>query len=281
MHSKKMKKDEFERLLDIMEALRGEQGCEWDKKQTHKTLKPYAVEEAYEVAEAIDNNDTEELKGELGDLLLQTVFHSQIGSENDEFDIYDVLQMINDKMIRRHPHVFKDKNKYTYSYKQWEDIKAAEKGKKAETRIGKINKALPSLSMARRVQENAAEVGFDWEKTEQAMEKIDEELSELKAEIELGNSFASEKREEIPEGGKQTESDTAIEEEFGDLLFAVVNVARFLKIDPEMALRKATDKFIKRFRQMEKRIEDDSEEFEKLGLKELDKYWELIKESGV
>lgn len=268
MHDLEQKKEEFARLLGIMEKLRGENGCDWDKKQTHQSLKSYAIEEAYEVADAIDDGDLEELKGELGDLLLQSIFHSQIGTEAGTFDIYDVLLKINEKMIRRHPHVFEDNQKYQYSYKQWEDIKAAEKGEKAESRIGKINKALPSLSMARRVQENAAECGFDWEKTEDAMKKIDEELLELKEEIE------------ILENNDSVSLDR-VEEEFGDLLFAAVNVARFLKIDPEIALRKATHKFIKRFKQMEELIKKDDKIFEELNLMTLDGYWEMIKKIGI
>jgi len=266
MHTEKQKTEQFTKLLEIMERLRGENGCEWDKKQTHESLKPYAIEEAYEVADAVDSHNMDELQGELGDLLLQTIFHAQIGSEAGTFDIYDVLKTVNEKMIRRHPHVFEDAEKYSYSYKQWEDIKAAEKGKQALSRIGKINKALPALSMARRVQENAAECGFDWERTEDALLKIDEELVELKDEInhEAGVSKNREK----------------IEEEFGDLLFAMVNVARFLKIDPENALRKATNKFIKRFRQMEDLIKSDEMVFEEQELKTLDEYWERAKKIG-
>ncbi len=267
MHTEEQKTEQFSKLLKIMEQLRGENGCEWDKKQTHETLKPYAIEEAYEVADAVDSQNVEELQGELGDLLLQTIFHAQIGSESGTFDIYDVLKTVNEKMIRRHPHVFEDAEKYSYSYKQWEDIKAAEKGKQAHSRIGKINKALPALSMARRVQENAAECGFDWEQTEDALMKIDEELVELKDEInhEAGVRGNLEK----------------IEEEFGDLLFAMVNVARFLKIDPENALRKATDKFIKRFRQMEDMIKADEKVFEEQELRTLDEYWERAKKIGL
>ncbi|MEA1885209.1 MAG: nucleoside triphosphate pyrophosphohydrolase [Thermotogota bacterium] len=267
MHTEKQKTEQFSKLLKIMEQLRGENGCAWDKKQTHESLKPYAIEEAYEVADAVDSQNVEELKGELGDLLLQTIFHAQIGSEAGTFDIYDVLKTVNEKMIRRHPHVFEDAEKYSYSYKQWEDIKAAEKGKQALSRIGKINKALPALSMARRVQENAAECGFDWEQTEDALLKIDEELVELK--------------DEINHEAGVTENLEKIEEEFGDLLFAMVNAARFLKIDPENALRKATGKFIKRFRQMEDMIKADERIFEEQGLKTLDAYWERAKKIGL
>ena len=266
MHSLEQKTEQFGKLLKIMEQLRGKNGCEWDKKQTHESLKPYAIEEAYEVSDAVDSGNMEELTGELGDLLLQTVFHAQIGSETDTFDIYDVLKTINEKMIRRHPHVFEDTEKYQYSYKQWEDIKAAEKGKQALSRIGKINRALPALSMARRVQENAAECGFDWEKTEDAISKIDEELLELK--------------DEYNHEAGVCENIENIEEEFGDLLFAMVNVARFLKIDPENSLRKATSKFIKRFRNMEDIIKEDEKVFEEQDLKTLDEYWERVKKSG-
>ena len=267
MHSLEQKTEQFGKLLKIMEQLRGENGCEWDKKQTHESLKPYAIEEAYEVSDAVDSGNIDELSGELGDLLLQTVFHAQIGSEQGSFDMYDVLKTINEKMIRRHPHVFEDTEKYQYSYKQWEDIKASEKGKQALSRIGKINKALPALSMARRVQENAAECGFDWEETEDALLKIDEELVELKDEL---NHEAG-----VSENLKN------IEEEFGDLLFAMVNVARFLKLDPENALKKATGKFIKRFRLMEDMIKQDEKVFEEQELKELDKYWERAKKIGL
>src|SRR6056297_317801 len=267
MHSLEQKTEQFGKLLKIMEQLRGKNGCEWDKKQTHESLKPYAIEEAYEVSDAVDSGNAEELTGELGDLLLQTIFHAQIGREIGTFDIYDVLKTINEKMIRRHPHVFEDTEKFQYSYKQWEDIKAAEKGKQALSRIGKINKALPALSMARRVQENAAECGFDWEHTDDAIQKIDEELLELKDEINHKEGVS-----------KNLDK---IEEEFGDLLFAMVNVARFLKIDPENALRKATSKFIKRFRYMEDTIKKDKKVFEEQGLKQLDDYWERVKEIGL
>jgi len=259
------KNDEFSRLIGIMEKLRSENGCEWDKKQTRESLKPYAIEEAYEVAEAIENGDVEELKGELGDLLLQTVFHSQIARENGEFDIYEVLHILNEKLIRRHPHVFKDPEKYSYSYAQWEDIKASEKGKKKKSRIGKINSALPALSMARRIQENAAEVGFDWPDFSNVLAKVDEELDELK--VELNNPV------EIDE--------IKTEEEIGDLFFAITNLSRHLFIDPENALRKATKKFINRFVQVEKMVEEEGLVFEETSLEKLDEYWEKVKKNAV
>lgn len=245
---------EFEKLTEIMATLRGENGCEWDKSQTHETLKPYLIEEAYEVLNAIDIKDDEELKEELGDVLLQVVFHSQIASERNAFNIIDVIKTLNNKLVRRHPHVFS--NAQGYSYARWEDIKAKEKGERKRTSIGDVNHALPGLSLARRVQENAAGVGFDWVKIEDVWSKVYEELEEL----------------------KKTNTYEETEEELGDLLFAVVNLARFLNVDPENALRKATEKFIDRFEKMESIIEREGKHVEQLSIEELDNYWNRIKD---
>ncbi|MEJ5258444.1 MAG: nucleoside triphosphate pyrophosphohydrolase [Fervidobacterium sp.] len=244
---------EFERLVEIMATLRGENGCDWDKAQTHETLKPYLIEEAYEVLNAIDLNDDEELKEELGDVLLQVVFHSQIASERGAFTIKDVIDTLNDKLIRRHPHVFGDAQ--GYSYARWEEIKAKEKGEKRRTSIGDVNHALPGLSLARRVQENAAGVGFDWTKIEDVWDKVEEEIEEL----------------------RKAKNQEEIEEEFGDLLFAIVNLARFMNVDPESAIRKATEKFILRFEKMEKMIENDGKKLEGMTLEEMDSYWNSVK----
>ncbi|MFN4199769.1 nucleoside triphosphate pyrophosphohydrolase [Fervidobacterium riparium] len=244
---------EFERLVEIMATLRGENGCDWDKAQTHETLKPYLIEEAYEVLNAIDLNDDEELKEELGDVLLQVVFHSQIASERGAFTIKDVIDTLNDKLIRRHPHVFGDAQ--GYSYARWEEIKAKEKGEKRRTSIGDVNHALPGLSLARRVQENAAGVGFDWTKIEDVWDKVEEEIEEL----------------------RRAKNQEEIEEEFGDLLFAIVNLARFMNVDPESAIRKATEKFILRFEKMEKMIENDGKKLEGMTLEEMDSYWNSVK----
>lgn len=243
----------FEELVRVMKTLRGPQGCDWDKEQTHQSLKPYIIEEAYELVEAIDEEDKLMIKEELGDVLLQVVFHSVIAEENHDFYTIEVIDNLIQKLVRRHPHVFGDKR--GYSYARWEEIKAQEKGNKNYSRIGKFNKALPALSLARRVQENAAAVGFDWTEIKDVKDKVEEELNELNA--------AKNKKE--------------VEEEFGDLLFALVNLARFLKVDPEVSLRKATEKFIKRFNKMEKIIENDKKEFESLNLKEFDEYWESVK----
>lgn len=243
----------FEELVRVMKTLRGPQGCDWDKEQTHQSLKPYIIEEAYELVEAIDEEDKLMIKEELGDVLLQVVFHSVIAEEKNDFYTIEVIDNLIQKLVRRHPHVFGDKR--GYSYARWEEIKAQEKGNKNYSRIGKFNKALPALSLARRVQENAAAVGFDWTEIKDVKDKVEEELNELNA--------AKNKKE--------------VEEEFGDLLFALVNLARFLKVDPEVSLRKATEKFIKRFNKMEKIIENDKKEFESLNLKEFDEYWESVK----
>jgi len=245
---------EFEKLIEIMATLRGENGCDWDKAQTHESLKPYLIEEAYEVLKAIDNKDDEELKEELGDVLLQVIFHSQIATERGAFSISDVIKTLSDKLIRRHPHVFGEAK--GYSYARWEEIKAKEKGEKKRTSIGDVNHALPGLSLARRVQENAAGVGFDWVEIEDVWSKVEEEINEL----------------------RNAKSQEEIEEELGDLLFAIVNLARFLNVNPESAVRKATEKFIMRFEKMEREIEKNGKNIEEMSLEELDTYWNKIKE---
>ncbi len=245
--------DSFEKLIAIMEKLRSPEGCEWDRRQTHESLKPYLVEECYELIEAIDEKDDEEMREELGDLMLQVVFHAQIAKEREAFDIGDVLDFLCEKLVRRHPHVFG--NSPGYSYKQWEDIKAQEKGKERSSRVGEVNPLVPALSMARRVQENASQVGFDWRNVEDVFEKVNEELREL----------------------REAKDPRKVEEEFGDLLFSIVNLSRFLGVDPEGALRKATQKFVERFKRMEEMIEKDGLVFEELSLEELDRYWEKAK----
>ncbi|MGC9383580.1 MAG: nucleoside triphosphate pyrophosphohydrolase [Kosmotogaceae bacterium] len=252
-----MKENGFDELIDVMRVLRSENGCEWDKEQTHETLKPYMIEEAYEVLEAIENGSDKELKEELGDLLLQVIFHAQIATERAAFDIYDIIETIKDKLIRRHPHVFGDSE--GYSYRQWEEIKAEEKGKNMSSSIGKLNMALPALSLARRVQENAAAVGFDWTKIEDVVEKVHEELGELKE-------------------ARKKDDKNEIDEEMGDLLFAMVNLSRFMNIDPEVSLNKATKKFMNRFEVLERLIKEDGKNISNMTLNELDNYWEKVKE---
>jgi tetrapyrrole methylase family protein/MazG family protein len=252
-----VKENGFDELIDVMRVLRSENGCEWDKEQTHETLKPYMIEEAYEVLEAIENGSDKELKEELGDLLLQVIFHAQIATERAAFDIYDVIETLKDKLIRRHPHVFGDSE--GYSYRQWEEIKAEEKGKNISSSIGKLNMALPALSLARRVQENAAAVGFDWTKIGDVVEKVHEELEELKE-------------------ARKKDDKNEIDEEMGDLLFAMVNLSRFMNIDPEVSLSKATKKFMNRFEVLERLIKEDGKNISNMTLNELDNYWEKVKE---
>ena len=242
--------ESFENLVKVMERLRAPGGCDWDRAQTHESLKPYIIEESYELIDAIDRKDDEGMKEELGDVLLQVVFHAQIAKERGAFDIKDVVDNLTEKLIRRHPHVFKGEGKY--SYRRWEEIKAQEKKGKKKGSIGDVNKALPALSLARRLQENASALGFDWKDAEGVWRKIEEEISELR--------------------------ENPSEEELGDLLFSVVNLARFLNIDPERALRKASEKFLKRFYKMEELIERDGKRLEDLELEEMDRYWERAKE---
>ena len=239
----------FERLIEVMRILRAPGGCDWDRAQTHKTLKPYLIEEAYELLDAIDRENDQEMKEELGDVLLQIVFHAQIASERGAFDIKDVVENLTEKLIRRHPHVFKGSGRY--SYERWEEIKAKEK-KEKKSAIGKVNPALPALSMARRIQENASAVGFDWEDVNGVKEKVKEEVEEFLKDPS--------------------------EEEFGDILFSLVNLSRFMGIDPERALRKSTEKFVKRFQKMEELIESDGKKLSDLSIEEMDKYWEKAKE---
>ncbi len=252
-----MARAEFDKLIEIMARLRSDQGCPWDREQNHTSLQPYLLEESYEVLEAIDNKDAAHLCEELGDLLLQIVFHAQIAGEADEFTIEDVVRSINEKLIRRHPHVFADAviNTSAEQKKHWERIKKTE-GKKSA--LDGVPRELPALTRARRVQQKAASVGFDWEKTEQVMEKVREEEKELLEEISSGS------RERI-------------QEEFGDLLFALVNLARFLDLDPETSLRLAVEKFSLRFRKVEEEMKRKGRRMEDSTLAEMDIVWEEVK----
>lgn len=243
---------EFEELLKTMKTLRAPNGCEWDAAQTHESLKPYIIEEAFEVVEAIDSKDPQKLKEELGDVLLQVIFHSLIAEEEKTFDIYDVAKSLNEKLIRRHPHVFGSVK--GYSYERWEEIKASEK-KEKKKKLGSINPALPGLSMARRIQENAAAYGFDWKDPKDVFDKVEEEIQELK--------------------DAKTNEEKA--EEIGDLLFAVVNLARHLNIDPEVAVRKANEKFINRFEKMYELSEKEGVDFKSQPIEIMEEFWQKAK----
>ncbi|MCC7460137.1 MAG: nucleoside triphosphate pyrophosphohydrolase [Proteobacteria bacterium] len=244
----------FDRFVEIIARLRAPDGCPWDREQTHETLIPYCIEEAYEVVDAIREGNLNELKGELGDLILQVVLHAQVAKDNKDFTIEDVLNEISDKMVRRHPHVFSDAKVETAGdvVKQWDELKKKE-GKKSV--LQGIPKHAPQLHRSLKIGEKVAAVGFDWKKSSDVLDKVNEELLEIEA---AKNSIEK-------------------EEEFGDLLFSIVQWARYHKIDPEQALLKANAKFEKRFVKMEEKIEADQKVFKKLSLDELEAYWQQIK----
>lgn len=262
--SKTKKYNQVFDLEKVIETLRGENGCEWDKKQTHKSLKKNLIEEAYELCQAIDNDDIDEMIEELGDILLQVVFHSQIGKESGYFDLKEVTNNICEKLIFRHPHVFKntkiDMDKYE---KIWEDIKKEEKNEKSTYEsLERIPNELPALLKAEKIQKKASLVGFDWENIDDVLKKINEEYKELLDEYELGNI-------------------KYIEEELGDFIFAIVNFARFFKINPEEALNLTNKKFINRFKFMEQTAESMGVDFNSLSLVEKDKLWDLAKKNNI
>jgi tetrapyrrole methylase family protein/MazG family protein len=254
----------FNNLLKIMSKLRGKKGCPWDKEQTRESLKPFIIEEAYEVIEAIDEKSPEKLKEELGDLLLQVVFHAQLAKEKKEFDMEDILTTLEEKLIRRHPHVFGD-----VSYEdakevliQWEKIKKEEKANiERESMLDSVPKELPALLRAHRLQDKASRVGFDWKHIDDVFAKVEEEIREFKGAV------------------KDKKADE-IEDELGDIFFALVNVARFLEINPEDALRKTISKFISRFRYIEEKAKEAGRELSDMTLEEMDKFWEEAKIKG-
>ncbi|MGE5629542.1 MAG: nucleoside triphosphate pyrophosphohydrolase [Caulobacteraceae bacterium] len=252
-------------LVNLMERLRGEDGCPWDKEQTRETLKPYLLEETYEVLDAIEKDDVELLVEELGDLLLQVVFHAQIAKEDGEFDINDVITGIVTKLIIRHPHVFGDVKVTSESgaLKSWEASKRKHKGIDNYTQtLTDIPEVLPSLMRSFKVQQKAALTGFDWDNIDDVFAKVYEEYEELKEVYKTGEK-------------------DIIEEEFGDLLFSIVNVSRFLKLQPELALRAATEKFIKRFEYIEKTALQSGKKLDKMSLQEMDKLWEQAKKHKI
>ena len=245
----------FERLLIIMDELRDQ--CPWDKKQTMQTLRHLTIEEVYELGDAILDNDLDEVKKELGDVLLHIVFYSKIGSESNSFDIADVCNSICDKLIERHPHIYSDVvvDNEDDVKKNWEQLKLKE-GKKSV--LEGVPKSLPAMVKANRIQDKVAGVGFDWEEPNQVFEKVEEELDELQTEINAG---------------KQDN----IEAEFGDVLFSMINYARFLKVDPESALERTNKKFIKRFQYLEQKSKDLNKPLSDMTLVEMDLYWEEAK----
>jgi len=255
MKSRKAQLQAFERLLDIMDELR--ENCPWDRKQTFETLRHLTIEETYELGDAILDNDLEEIKKELGDLLLHIVFYSKIGSEKNAFDIADVAQGISEKLIHRHPHIYGEievENAEEVE-KNWESLKLKE-GKKSV--LEGVPKSLPALVKAFRIQDKVAGVGFDWDKAAAVLDKVKEELEELQKEVDAADS-------------------DKMEAELGDVMFSLVNYARFLKINPENALERTNKKFIKRFRHVEFKAQALGKKINELTLAEMENFWQEAK----
>jgi len=267
--------EKFEKLVKIMATLRGPNGCPWDKQQDFNSLKPMLVEETYEVLEAIDNQDFDGLAEELGDLLLHVVFHSHLGKETGAFDINTVIDKISEKLVRRHPHVFGDESASTPEevIRNWEAIKAQEKAEKLKSRtpaerslLEGIPSKLPAIHEAHQISSRVARVGFDWPDVEGIFEKLQEEVSEL--------------QEVISSGGDETKRER-LEDEIGDMLFCIVNIARHLKIDSESALKRANRKFKTRFRYMEAELAKQGKSVDQTSLAEMEKLWQKAKSETI
>jgi MazG family protein len=263
--------EKFERLIEIMATLRGPNGCPWDKQQDFNSLKPMMVEEVYEALEAIETNDFEGLSEELGDLLLHIVFHAQLGKESGRFDINTVIQKISDKLVRRHPHVFGTESASTANevIRNWEAIKAREKAEKLKSRspqqrslLEGIPSKLPAIHEAHQISSRAARVGFDWPDIDGIFDKLQEEVLELKEVIAAGGDDGHRER---------------LEDEIGDMLFVIVNIARYLKIDSESALKRANRKFKARFQHMEGELSQLGKTPEQMSLEELEGLWQKAK----
>src|SRR5499425_1144262 len=261
----------FEKLVQIMATLRGPNGCPWDKQQDFNSLKPMLVEEVYEVLEAIDNQDYDGLAEELGDLLLHVVFHAQLGKEASQFDINTVIEKISGKLVRRHPHVFGNESASTPEevIKNWEAIKAQEKAEKLKNRTPEqrsllegIPSKLPAIHEAHQISSRAARVGFDWPDIEGIFDKLQEEVRELK---------------DVLAGGDDEGRRERLEDEIGDMLFVIVNIARYLKIDSEAALKRANRKFKSRFRYVEAELAKQGKSLEETPLEEMEALWQKAK----
>ena len=253
--------DGISRLVEIISRLRGENGCPWDRKQTLESLKPCLIEETYELIDAIDSGNADDHMEELGDLLLQIVFQTEIQSESGRFSFDDVAHKISEKLVRRHPHVFADtKVENTEEvWRNWEKIKAKEKGGDGlRSALEGIPRHLPALLKAQRMQSKASRVGFDWDKLSGAMDKLKEELDELQQAVDSGR-------------------EDEVAEEMGDLIFSMVNLCRFLEVDAEQSLESTNRKFMRRFQGVEKRVRDSGREISACSLEELDHFWDLEK----
>ncbi len=256
-----MIESKFKELVDIVRKLRVE--CPWDREQTNDSIKAATIEEAYEVVESIDNKDYDELKKELGDLLLHVIFHSVIAEEENNFKLEEVIISIKEKLIRRHPHVFGDEvvENSEHVKRNWESIKLKE-GR--ESILDGVPQIMPALQRAYRLQEKASKVGFDWNNKEDIWKKVAEEIEEMHIEISASERSASSGKNEVNE---------ELENEIGDVFFALVNYSRFLKINPENALRRTNNKFIKRFNHIEKRLKENGKKINESNLEEMDIYW--------
>ncbi len=255
-----MSKRTFDELVALMTRLRGPDGCPWDRKQTLPDLKAYVIEEAYEVVDAIDQNDRRALAEELGDLLLQAVFIGEMTREEGGFDVYDSITAIHDKLVRRHPHVFGDvvANDADTVLTNWEKLKQDERKAENKSVLSGVPQSMPALLKAWRLTEKAARVGFDWRRTEDVFDKIDEEVAEL--------------REAVANGDQ-----SHMHEEIGDLLFTIANIARKVNVNPEEALQSTSRKFMRRFESMEKNVRERGQNLDQLELAEMDRLWDEAK----
>ena len=260
-HKRAEKLKAFDRLLTIMDELR--ENCPWDKKQTMETIRHLTIEETYELSDAILEGNLEEIKKELGDLMLHNVFYARIASETNQFDIEDVLNEVCDKLVRRHPHIYGNivADNEEVVKENWEKIKLKEKGNKSV--LGGVPGSLPALIKSIRIQEKARGVGFDWENKEQVWEKVEEEMKEF--------------RDEFPKTSSQPINSGKAQDEFGDLLFSLINYARFVGINPEEALERTNKKFIKRFEYLESESKKDGKVLTEMTLEEMDHYWNKAK----
>jgi MazG family protein len=255
-----MPKRSFDELVQLMQTLRGPNGCPWDRKQTLPSLKPFVIEESYEVVDAIDRDDRAALAEELGDFLLQAVFIAELTREEGSFDIYDAITAIHDKLVRRHPHVFADveASNAQQVLVNWEKQKNEERKAKNESVLAGVPQSLPALLRASRLTEKAARVGFDWRGTEEVFAKLDEEIGELREAIASGD-------------------ETHVQEEMGDLLFTIANIARKLNVNAEESLQSANRKFTRRFQSMESRVREGGRNLDQLTLEQMDGLWDEAK----
>lgn len=256
--------ESFIQLVQIAATLRGEHGCVWDKEQTYASVKPFLLEESYEVLAAIDEDNSDHVKEELGDLLFQVIFLAQIAAEEEKFDVGDVIKDICAKLIRRHPHVFGEESVANSQevLVRWEQIKQAEGKRQRESVLDGIPHQLPGLLRAHRIQEKAARVGFDWDCADQVLDKVREEVAEFET------AFSRKDSQEM-------------EDELGDVFFALVNMARFIKIDPDRALSRAIARFMSRFRYIEKKARESGKDLVKMSLQEMDELWKEAKKEKV